>query len=85
MRHLFSFGTASAFALVPAFFAGAAWCKLYTDPADLPAGRKYDYIVVGASPGGSVIASRLSENSSLNVLIIEAGPRFVRNTWLDSL
>src|SRR5688500_16823458 len=57
-----------------------------------PQEQNFDYVVVGAGSAGAVVAARLSEDPSLRVALIEAGPGdegidevLTLNRWMELL
>ncbi|MGN7251449.1 GMC family oxidoreductase [Arthrobacter sp. SAFR-014] len=57
-----------------------------------PQEQNFDYVVVGAGSAGAVVAARLSEDPSVRVALIEAGPRdegidevLTLNRWMELL
>ncbi|KIK61537.1 hypothetical protein GYMLUDRAFT_224362 [Collybiopsis luxurians FD-317 M1] len=55
---------------VAAFITLPSFGKILHSAADL---KDYDFVVIGAGPGGSAVSNRLTEDPSVSVLIIEAG------------
>ncbi|KAF8663985.1 hypothetical protein AX16_000836 [Volvariella volvacea WC 439] len=66
-----SFKTLYSF-VVASILISPSYSALYKDPSQLPS-TTYDYVVIGAGIGGSIVAARLSENPNHQILLIEAG------------
>ncbi|KJA17033.1 GMC oxidoreductase [Hypholoma sublateritium FD-334 SS-4] len=57
---------------VSALFIGRSLSIILTDPSQLQT-TTYDYVIVGAGTSGLTLAARLSQDTTLNILVLEAG------------
>ena len=56
---------------------------LITNDSTQVANKQFSFVIVGGGTAGLALANRLSENAEWSILVIEAGPSTLNNSFVN--